>query len=64
MPGNRDFEGMDHIDGSAHSFPVMSALPADPDLMDDIMANNKAQDLDISAKDIGSAEFKIICRHF
>ena len=55
---------MDHIDGSAHSFPVMSALPADPDLMGDIMANSKAQDLDISAEDIGSAEFHMLCRQF
>ena len=55
---------MDHIDGSAHSFPVMSALPADPDPMGDIMANSKAQDLDISAEDIGSAEFHMLCRQF
>ena len=64
MLGNRDFEDMDHIDGSAHAIPVMSALPADSDLMGDFMANSKAQKLDISADDIGSAEFQMLCRQF
>ena len=59
-----DSGGMDHIDGSVHAFPVMSALPADPDLMGEISSNNKAQDFDLSAEDIGSAEFQLLCRQF
>ena len=59
-----DSGNMDHIDGSAHAIPVMSAPLADPDLMGEIISNNKAQDLDLSVEDIGSAEFQLLCRQF
>ena len=55
---------MDLNDGSANAIPVTSALPADSDLLGDIMANNKAQNLDLSIDDIGSAEFQMLCRQF
>ena len=52
MPG-RDFVDMDRNDGSAHAIPVMSALPIDLESLGEIMATNKAQNLDISIDDIG-----------
>ena len=65
MPGETsDFGDMDHIGDSAHAIPAMSAPLADSDLMGEIISNNKAQDLDLSADDIGSAEFQLLCRQF
>ena len=52
---------MDHADGSSSTVPVETIPLAMSDPMD---AFCKAQDLDISVEDIGSAEFQLLCRQF
>ena len=58
------FGSMDHVDGSTDAVPVKITPLADSDLMDEFLPNCKAQDLDISVEDFGSAEFQLLCRQF
>ena len=55
---------MDRNDGSAHAIPVMSALPVDLGSLGEIIASNKAQNLDVSIEDIDTAECQMLCRQF
>ena len=55
---------MDHVDGSTSTVLVEITPLAVSDPMDEFLPNCKAQDLDISVEDFGSAEFQLLCRQF
>ena len=55
---------MDHADGSTSTVPVEITPLAVSDPMDEFLPSCKAQDLDISVEDFGSAEFQLLCRQF